>query len=252
MTQWNIIINGINHIIVFNGCTISGKAKLLIDDKSVLYSPILVRKLGMYYPFEIDGDELILKLDLKNNPVGLIHNGKYIDSGLPIEDKAASVLQSASRYDNPLEKKEQVGMGSFLTFVILTYVNLVLLVVKATIIFPFSAYVPWVITATAFYGYDNNFIPLSVLIICFVASLIIASIYLMLYLFSKKYTWPVITAMVLMIIDTLILILMTIDSITSSIVDILFHIWVIWSFVNIIRGRKAFYRNVSDNQNAAI
>lgn len=75
----------------------------------------------MFYPFEIDGSEIILKLDLNNDPIGLIIDGQYIDTGLPMEEEAITILKEISKTNNPTVKKEQAGMGSFLTFVILSF-----------------------------------------------------------------------------------------------------------------------------------
>lgn len=185
MRQWDIFVNGIKHEIVFEGCKISGKIKLRIDGIPVVYSPFLVKGVGMFCPFEVDGSEIILRLDLKNHPVGLIQDGVYLETGTPMEETVLSAFRSAQESQNPIIANDRAGMGAFLTFVGLTYVNLILILMNASLSFPFSATVPQLVLGIALSWNEES--PSTVLFVSgIVLSVIFASVYLLLYLLAKK------------------------------------------------------------------
>ena len=160
----------------------------------------------MFYLLEIENSEVILKLDLKNKPVGLVQDGVYLETGLPIEEAAALALRSSAQTGDPLAQKEKGGMGSFLTMVVLTYVNLVLILLNASISFPFSAMVPPVIAGAALTEYSET-ASMPVLIIGIAIAVIFASVYLLLYLLARKRTWPIVIALIFMAIDTLVVLI---------------------------------------------
>lgn len=240
MHTWDVFINGARHEIVFERCRLSGKVDLRIDGEPHTYSPVFVKKVGMFYPIEIENSEVVLKLDLQNNPFGLAQNGVYLETGLPIEDAAASALRSSAQAGDPLAQKEKGGMGSFLTLVVLTYVNLALTLLNASVSFPFSATVPPLIAGVALEGYrETSSVP--VLMIGIAVAVIFASVYLVLYLLARKKTWPIIVGLILMAIDTLVVLFLALDDFSYYIIDIAFHAWIIWSFAKLIgvRGKRA-------------
>lgn len=237
MKQWDIVVNGTAHEIIFEGCKITGKANIRIDATQGIYSPMIVKGLGMFYRLDVDDSEIILKLDLKNNPVGLIQDGIYLESGLPVEEQVLSAFHDSLRALDPAVQKDKAGMGSFLSFVALTYLNLILILVNAPVSFPFSAVVPQFILGIAFSVYDQT-ASMFMMVTGAIFALIFTSIYLVLYLLARKRTWPVIVALILVVIDSLVIIYLSLDDFSSYIIDILFHAWVIWSLVNLIRARK--------------
>lgn len=237
MHKWDIIVNGIKHEIIFDRCRISGKADLRIDGNPGTYSPVIIKRVGMFYLLEVENSEVIVKLDLQNKPVGLAQGGVYLETGLPIEEAAVLALRSSAQADDPLAQKEKVGMGSFLTVVVLTYVNLVLTLMNASISFPFSAMVPPIISSVALNGYQGT-ASMPVLVIGIAIAIIFASAYLVLYLLARKSTWPIIVALIFMAIDTLVVLFLALDDFTSYIIDIAFHAWVIWSIVKLIGIRR--------------
>ncbi|TQI65510.1 FAIM1 (Fas apoptotic inhibitory molecule) protein [Clostridium sp. KNHs216] len=237
MHQWDIFVNETKHEIVFEGCKISGKIKLRIDGNPVVYSPFLVKKVGMFCPFEVDGSEMMLRLDLKNYPVGLIQDGIYLETGMPMEETVLSAFRSAQEDQNPIIANDRAGMGAFLTFVGLTYVNLILILMNASLSFPFSATVPQLVLGIALSW--NEEAPSTVLFVSgIVLSVIFASVYLLLYLLAKKRFWPVVVALVLVVLDTLVVLYLSLDDFTFYIIDIVFHAWLMWSLIKLIGARR--------------
>ncbi len=122
-------------------------------------------------------------------------------------------------------------MASFLSFVILTYVNLALIIIEAPINFPFSAVVPQLLAGLAWYPSDIVLpIPPGVLLLI---AFLIASVYLVLYLLGRKRDWPIITALILISIDTLVLLFFAIADFTGFLLDIAFHAWVLISIIRL-------------------
>ena len=111
MHQWDIYINGTKHEITFERCRLSGKVDLRIDGNLGTYSPVIVKKLGMFYPFEVENSEVILKLNLQNKPMGLVQDGVYLETGAPVEEEVTLALRTAVQTADPLAQKEKGGDG---------------------------------------------------------------------------------------------------------------------------------------------
>ncbi|MEL7608884.1 MAG: hypothetical protein AAGU74_05220 [Bacillota bacterium] len=236
MHRWDIALNGTNHEIIFEGCKLSGKAKIRVDQTLCEIPLVTVRKIGMFCLFEVDGSELVLKLSVNNKPLGLAQGGVYLETGLPLEQEAAAALRAAASMD-PLAQKERVEMGSFLSFVVLTYANLLLVALNASVSFPFSAVVPQVVIGVALSLYEE-FLYMPFLIGGIAIALAVASVYLVLYLLARKRLWPVVVALAFVIIDTLILLFLSMEDIASILIDIAFHAWVIYSLSKLIGVRR--------------
>lgn len=234
--QWDVFVNGMKYEIVFEGRKVSGAAKIRVDGKLGEYRPILVKKVGMFYLIDIVDSEFILKLDLVHNqPQALIQDGIYLDTGLPLEDDVVSRIREAQTAPDPLFAKNKAQMGSFLTFVILTFVNLFLIAVDSPFSFPFSATVPQILFGLGWYPMDFAFvIPSSVLLFL---AVIFALVYLILYYLSLKKNWPILTTIILIAIDTVVLVYLSIGDFSHNIIDIAFHAWVLWSIIQLYRTR---------------
>ncbi|MBW7571368.1 hypothetical protein [Caproiciproducens faecalis] len=243
MHQWFLSVNGSEHEIVFEGFKISGKTKLRIDGIPMLYSPFIVKKVGFFCPCEVDGSQIIIRFDLKNHPVGLIQDGFYLDTGAPMEEDVLSAFRAVAEAQNPLVANDKAGMGAFLTFVGLTYVNLVLIFVNAPFSFPYSATVPQLILGVALSLTAET--PSTVIFAAgILISLFFTSVYLILYLLAKKRFWPVVATFVLVLLDTFVVIYLSLDDFSFYIIDILFHAWLIWSLVKLISARKKQVRQI--------
>lgn len=142
-----------------------------------------------------------------------------------------------------LETRVKTSRGNLLLVVAFTVINIVLLVIESDSYFLFSAYVPYVIVATGmmFCGMypSEYFTPEELADITvldqssFPIFIVVAAVILLLYLcswfFSKnnKMGW-LIFALIIFSIDTLLLLS---GFSADSIVDIIFHGWVIVSLV---------------------
>ncbi len=62
---------------------------------------------------------------------------------------------------------------------------------------------------------------------------LITSVYLVLYLLGRKRDWPIITALILISIETLVLLFFAIADFTGFLLDIAFHAWVLISIIRL-------------------
>lgn len=237
MQQWDVFINGLKHEIVFEGCKISGKTKLRIDGNLAVYSPFIVKKVGVFCPFEVEDSELILRFDMNNHPVGLIQDGVYLETGAQIEEIVLSAFRSTKEVQDPLALNNKAGMGSFLTFVILSYVNLLLIMFNASLSFPFSATVPQLVLGV-FLSMNSETPSMRLLISGILISVVFTSVYLLLYLLAKKRFWPIVITLILVVIDTFVLLYLSMDDFTFYMIDIAFHAWLVWSLIKLISTRR--------------
>ncbi len=236
MHHWTVQAGDKTHEIVFEDRKVSGNVKLRIDGTLKEYQTVFVEQAGTLCPFDIDGSELILKL-LDNTPMDLIQDGIYLETGLPVEPEVVDGYRSALQAPyKELPAKNKAAMASFLTFVILTYVNIALGIIGTGLNFPFSAIIPQILIELAWYPSDFSLaVPAGILIF---AAFLIASVYLALYLLSRKRDWPIMTALILIIIDTVVLLFLSIGNFADLIIDILFHIWVLTSMIKLYTTRR--------------
>lgn len=143
------------------------------------------------------------------------------------------------------------SVANLLLVILFSAINIVLLVANSSTYFLFSAFIPYFLTDCgmffsgsypAEYYYDMGdvgFFDKSFLIVTIVLAAVIILVYLLSWIFArkKKVGW-LIAATVLFGIDTLAMFALQGVSV-DSIVDILFHIWVIASLINgILTYRK--------------
>ena len=143
-----------------------------------------------------------------------------------------------------LQTKFNNARGNLLAAVAFTVINIVLLFVDASSYFLFSIFVPYFITLMAmlvtgklpaeFYteewaGYE--FLDGSVFWVVLVIAIVILGLYLLSWFLSKKNKvgWLVF-ALVIFCIDTLLMLYF--QGISESIMDIVFHVWVIVSLTS--------------------
>ena len=127
------------------------------------------------------------------------------------------------------------GRYSLLLILIFTVVNLILLLVDSGRYFLFSASVPYYFTAfgigmdSAFSGSFGTFT-----ITALVISLMILGVYLLCWVLSKKRTGWLTAALVLFCVDTVGLLFLSYIFETSSLLDLLLHIWAICELAHAI------------------
>ncbi len=143
-----------------------------------------------------------------------------------------------------LDNRYNSARHNLLLLVAFTVINLVLLVTNSNTYFLFSAYVPYFLTDLAmllcgmypaeFYTGEwagMEFLPKGVFAVALVISVVILLVYVLCWIFSKKYRggW-LIAALVFFGLDSLaMLVLNGFDM--AQIIDYVFHIWVIVSLV---------------------
>jgi hypothetical protein len=236
LQKWVVSVNENKHEIVLEGVKMSGKATIGIDGVRNEYMPVLIKK-AMLYPLDIDGSEIILKLDLNNRPLGIIQDGKYVGTDIPAEHEIISSYRAAMQDSAPLIQRNKIQMRSFQTFVVFTYLNPILLLLHSPFIFPFSAIVPQVIVEFGLYNYLDVY-PAPNIFLYIVIALVIASVYLLLYILAMKRTWPIVVTLIFVAIDTASVLFFAVADFSHFIIDIVFHGWVLWSLIKLIITRR--------------
>ncbi len=138
-----------------------------------------------------------------------------------------------------LESKYNKSIGNLLLVAVFTLINIVLLLIKADTYFLFSAFIPYfaVDYGMFFCGmypeefyYDMGeieFLDSSFLIFTVAAAGVMLLLYMLSWYFAKKKKlWALVGALIFFTIDTLAMFLISGFSL-DSILDIIFHIWVI-------------------------
>jgi len=149
-----------------------------------------------------------------------------------------------------LQNKYNAARANLIWVMAFTIINIVLLLTDSSTYFLFSLYVPYmfmlvglVMTGklpevfTEIEYAQTEFLPEAALIIPAVVSVVIILLFLLCWIFSKKNRvgW-LIASFVLFCLDTIFLLLSGING--DSIIDIVFHAWVIISLVGGIRAHS--------------
>lgn len=133
--------------------------------------------------------------------------------------------------------------SALLVVLIFTVVNLVMLLLDSGTYFLFSASVPYYLTAFGLgmdIGMGESGIGTFTLISLGISAVMLL-LYLLSWLLSKKRSGWLVVALVAFVLDTvaLVLVCLAFDAVTDSIVDFLFHGWVILQLAQgIIANRK--------------
>ncbi len=128
-----------------------------------------------------------------------------------------------------LEYKVKTARNSLLIVIVFTVVNIILLLTEANRYFLFSAAVPYFFTAFGM-GMDIGMGVEGIgtfTITALVLAAIILGLYLLCWLLAKKRPGWYIAAAVLFALDTVAMVLLNMEYLTESIMDIVFHAWVL-------------------------
>lgn len=140
------------------------------------------------------------------------------------------------------QNKFNSARANLLLVVIFTVINIILLITQSNSYFLFSAFIPYILVGEGMlfcgmyppeYYTDElagmEFLDKSVFTVMLVIAVVIIAVYLLCWIFSKKNKvgW-LIAALVLFVVDTLGMFALSGFS-SDSIIDVVFHIWVIWS-----------------------
>ena len=233
--QWSVSLDGTQRTIEYLGCRVNGIMKILVDGELYEYVPTIKNKIGFLVKLDIPGHNVILNVSPNRKKINLIVNGYYADSWLPADEQLdldePSVLTSNNAYQ---ENQEKIGLKSLFSFVLLSYLNLVLLIINADISFPFSAMLSRfpLLFGKVFYEHSNH---IAFYVVGIFLSVLLCSVYAVLYVLSKKRIAPVYITLVLVIIDTAAMFLF--HSFPGVLVDLVFHAWVIFALVNLLRTK---------------
>ncbi len=146
-----------------------------------------------------------------------------------------------------LENKYKSSVANLLLVLLFSVVNIVFLITNSDTYFLFSAFLPYFSVdcgmylcgkyPAEYYLGDEVFLDQSFFIVTIAVAVVMLLIYLLCWIFAKKKKvgW-LIFSLVFFIIDTVSMLILT-EIGTESIIDIVFHIWVI---VSLIMGVNAY------------
>ena len=149
------------------------------------------------------------------------------------------------------EGKYNSARANLLAVILFTLVNIVLVLTNSNRYFLFSAFIPYIIAGVgmeicgklpaeyyAEYGSMEPFFDNTVFAVMIGIAALFIVIYLLCWLLSKKYkvAWLVV-AMVLFALDTVSMLLLSGD-LSDSVIDIVFHVWVIYYLISGISAYK--------------
>lgn len=223
--KWDVTVDGVRHTVAYGEQAFSATPLTLNGVPQHHPETMKVAEVGSFIAFNIGASEFLLKRDLADQPIDLAQDGVYLSSGAPVEPQFFQLRrreQERKAADAEYQRKNKVGMGSLLSFVVFTAINLLLIAFDADISFPFSAFAPQL--AMAFGVYLRIPLLVAVAVVC-------AGIYGLLYFLGRSRHWPVVTVLVLIALDTVVLVIYGLigESIASMIIDLVFHIWVLAS-----------------------
>ena len=164
--------------------------------------------------------------------------------------------KNQNQEDQPISQRQRLegnysaARKNILLVLLFTTINLILVVAKSQTYFLFSAFIPYALATygmflcgkypAEYYTEFGEFEPLGtpVLVIALVVCVVICVLYLLCWLFSdKKRVGWLIAALVMFATDSLLMLLNGIG--LDSIMDVIFHAWVI---ISLSMGVSAHYK----------
>ncbi len=144
------------------------------------------------------------------------------------------------------ERNYNNGITNLLLIIAFSVINIILLVANSNTYFLFSAFIPYFFVDVGmfytgtypeeyYYGLDfTEFLDKSFLVATVVIAAVVLALYLLCWFFAKKKKigW-LIFAVVMACIDTVAMLVLGGVAI-ESIVDIIFHVWIIFSLINAV------------------
>ena len=132
-------------------------------------------------------------------------------------------MYAQQRYDN--------ARSNLMLMIVFTLINMLLLIFKVNMVMLFSATVPYILMGVAVMSGVK-----SLFIICLSVSVISVSMYFLCWLFSKEKVGWMAAALVLFLVDTALLVyLSVVAGDTSVVLDFVIHIWVLYYLINGVR-----------------
>lgn len=248
MQSWNIQTeDGAYHDITYEGLSATGKARITIDGVDAAVPPHFLRGQGYFYRYYVGECEIILRMERKNDPAQLAVGGYYYGSDQPVESDILFSVRSQANAGHPLGNSNRNGIGTFLAYIITTYVNMGLFFLEEPPLFPFSQYFPYFLiqrfenVATA--SRDTNLLLIGVAI-----ALISATLHLLLYALGKRWTAPLVVAFILVLLDIPVILFDIAFPLYQGVgtvwlvVYLGFHIWVLGSLLSVMRARRGLRR----------
>jgi len=236
---WNVTLDDSGYKIQYLGQKQLEDAKISINGKNAEYTPTHIKNVGMFAKLDIPGKDVVVKISPSGKEASLLVDGRNIDGSVSAPHSSdLSRSSNKTKKDTLQQRKIKSGFGIYLIFVGCTYLNLILLSFSVQLSLPFSAMVPQIPLYIGLQIFIEEGV-LSSFIIGILIALILASVYLLLYFLAKKRIPPIMVIIVFIAIDTLVLFFFSLDDIGTSLIDFAFHVWVLFTMINLYRTRVA-------------
>ncbi|MHB1485580.1 MAG: hypothetical protein ACYCYI_13110 [Saccharofermentanales bacterium] len=225
--KWNTKLNDTEYFIEFSGMTFFGYVWLSVNWKKNKYLTIYRKDSGYWVVFNCGSAECMLNIE-KDRKTCHIYQKESPDENPEV--KIFPVFETVA-----LNKKIRSGNSSFFTILVLSLINIPMVIFNSPISFPFSLFFPTLLISIG-YGISDEVGGNAIIVAASIFFAVCCILFFfVLYFFSSKsiiVTW---ISFGLLIMDTLILSGTSILSGTLSfyIVDIVFHIWILWSVLQL-------------------
>lgn len=243
--KWLVQDDSTNYLIDYDRSTPGGQAKISINGVPDTYVLSQVNEAGYFTPLPCGSRECVIKIALDGSAATLYVDGVVQEPLDFAEQTRAQGQGSYTAESSILQKRIKSGMGSFLTLILLSLINNILIWLNASISFPFSIFTASLATGFGQTIAEESGDPLFNAGGIIISILIIAA-YTSLYLLARRRIWPAWVAFALIVADTLLLIgfaLLTQDFVSFAL-DLVFHIWIIWSLLRLGQAKSRLGRLV--------
>lgn len=240
MQEWSVRFGETEHTVVYEG--LRGKqARLVIDGAPVQLRPKTSQEKVQYYFYRFEDGEIVLQVKNKKTPAWLAVDGVFVDSGLPVDEDMLHLLRTGK---TSLRQRDKDGMNAFATLILFSVVNIVLVLVRASARFVFSAAVPATILEFCQLRYYQTG-QAGVYAAGIVIALALTGVYILIYQLAKKRDWPVAVAFALVLLDTLFVLMLLLVAPTDYILDTAYHAWVILAMARLLSTRRRMKREAA-------
>jgi hypothetical protein len=235
--RWLIQAESVNTLVEFSVPAPRGQVKVSINGTTDTYIMSQFGETGFFTLLPCGTRKCLLQVSLDGTTAALyvddaLQTPLSVSDGTAVPGQATAPVMSDSSL---LQKKIKSGMGSFMTLILFSVVNMILIFAKATIEFPFSIFAVSFSTQLG-QAFSESYANKAFIWVSVIVAIVIIAAYAVLYALASRHAWPVWLAFGLIIADTILMlvIVFVLTSFNMSVlIDLAFHGWIIWSLLQL-------------------
>jgi hypothetical protein len=252
--KWSGKLNGTEYYIEYVEMNFLGKVALMINGSTEKYSPAYQRGTGYWVLFNFGSKECLLNISPDKKAAEIFYGGLPLSENPVIDEPEddpepdrPEIEAVKGNKPNPyplfratdLNRKVRNGTGSFFSILLLTVVNIFLVLFNAPVSFPFSLFGTTMVLGTGM-AFTEEFGGVLAMVVSIAIAVSIIAFYAILYYFSSRSVAAVWVAFAFLVLDTagLVLIGFLSQDVVSVLVDIAFHVWILWSIFRLGIAKK--------------